>query len=222
MDPPSPRIPRCPQAGPGPSKSQGRRTAPLPQPSSGGPEGNPGPRRERDAHPPGLRYQGVLGALGFAFFHFLNWREGTTNSLWRILILSDPNSGCPQRTHLQSTAPPNVTLLAGVTSGSSNSPPPPPPASGFGRQCSTRVFPAVRSGPAGGRRRREAAPRSRGPGAGEARPGAALTSSTVSGMQIRYSFSSMILPATDLRGRKRAGQGWGRPQINKAAAQAQS
>lgn len=68
------------------------------------------------------------------------------------MILSDPNSGCPQRTHLQSTAPPNVTLLAGVTSGSSNSPPPPPPASRFGRQCSTRVFPAVRSGPAGGRR----------------------------------------------------------------------
>lgn len=69
--PPSPRIPRCPQAGPGPSKSRGRRTASLPQPSSGGREGNPGPRRERNAHPPGLRYQGVLGALGFAFFIFL-------------------------------------------------------------------------------------------------------------------------------------------------------
>ena len=68
----------------------------------------------------------------------------------------------------------------------------------------------------------EAAPRSLGPAAGEARPGAALTSSTVSGMQIRYSFSSMVLPATDLRGGKRAGQGWGLPQINKAAAQAQS
>lgn len=74
---------------------------------------------------------------------------------------------------------------------------------------------------AGGGGGGEAAPRSRGPGAGEARPGAALTSSTVSGMQIRYSFSSMVLPATDLRGGKRAGRGWGRPQSNKAAAKAQ-
>lgn len=59
-----------------------------------------------------------------------------------------------------------------------------------------------------------------GPGAGEARR--ALTSSTVSGMQIRYSFSSMVLPAADPRSGKR-GRGWGRaPQNNKAAAQAQS
>lgn len=93
----------------------------LTQPSSGGREGT-GPRAGTGCTPPGLRYQGVLGALGFAFFYFLNWREGTTRFLWRILILSDPNSGCPQRTHLQSTAPPNVTLLAGVTSGSSSSP----------------------------------------------------------------------------------------------------
>lgn len=32
----------------------------------------------------------------------------------------------------------------------------------------------------------------------------------------------MVLPATDLRGGKRAGRGWGRPQSNKAAAKAQS
>ncbi|XP_049558472.1 translation initiation factor IF-2-like [Orcinus orca] len=48
-----------------------------------------------------------------------------------------------------------------------------------------------------------AAPRSRGRGVGEAGPGAALTSATVSGMQIRYSFSSMVLPAADPRGGKR-------------------
>lgn len=151
--PRSPRIPRCPQAGPGPSKSRGRRTAPLPQPSSGGREGNPGPRRERDAHPPGLRYQGVLGALGFAFFIFLIGGRGRPTPFGAFRSSAIRILDAPKEPHLQSTAPPNVTLLAGVTSGSSNSPPlPPPPASRFGRQCSTRVFPAVRSGPAGERR----------------------------------------------------------------------
>lgn len=41
-----------------------------------------------------------------------------------------------------------------MTSGSSNPPSSCPSSLRFGRQCSTRVFPAVRSGPAGGRRRR--------------------------------------------------------------------
>lgn len=63
-------------------------------------------------------------------------------------------------------------------------------------------FPDTRSGPRAERRWRETGT----PGRGRrerARPGAAPTSSTVSGMQIRYSFSSMVLPATDLRGGKR-------------------
>lgn len=64
--------------------------------------------------------------------------------------------------------------------------PPPPPASRFRRQG----FPAARSGPAAGRVVAAGDP-------GRARPGAVPTSSTVSGMQIRYSFSSMVLPAPD-------------------------
>lgn len=84
--------------------------------------------------------------------------------------------------------------------------------------------PAARSGLAGQEAAAgDAAPQGRGrgargggPGAGEAGPGAAFTSSTVSGMQIRYSFSSMVLPAADPQSWKR-----GRPPGNKAAAQAQ-
>lgn len=71
--------------------------------------------------------------------------------------------------------------------------------------------PAARSGLAGQEAAAgDAAPQGRGrgargggPGAGEAGPGAAFTSSTVSGMQIRYSFSSMVLPAADPRSWKR-------------------
>lgn len=65
-------------------------------------------------------------------------------------------------------------------------------------------FPAARSGLAEGEAAAGCtAPRGGGPGAGEAGPGAVLTSSTVSGMQIRYSFSNMVLPAAGPQGGKR-------------------
>lgn len=76
--------------------------------------------------------------------------------------------------------------------------------------------PAVDS-PAGRRRQGTRTPEQGAEGRERARPGAALTSSTVSGMQIRYSFSSMVLPAAGPRNGKRGVA----PQNNKADAQAQ-
>lgn len=69
-------------------------------------------------------------------------------------------------------------------------------------------FPVARSGAAGPEAAAgDEAPGGGGPGAGEAGPSAALTSSTVSGMQILYSFSSMVLPAADPRDGKRGLRG---------------
>lgn len=65
--------------------------------------------------------------------------------------------------------------------------------------------PAVDS-PAGRRRQGTRTPEQGAEGRERARPGAALTSSTVSGMQIRYSFSSMVLPAAGPRNGKPGGR----------------
>ena len=63
----------------------------LPQPSSEGREGNLGPRQV--GMPPQL--PGHAWGSWVCFIHFLNWREGATKSLWRILIPSNLDSGCP-------------------------------------------------------------------------------------------------------------------------------
>lgn len=93
--------------------------------------------------------------------------------------------GAPKGPTWSSPPHPTPPSPAGVTSGNSNSPSSLP--------SSQVSLPPVVDSPTGRRQ-----PRGGGPGAGEAGPGAALTSSTVSGMQIRYSFSNMVLPAADL------------------------
>lgn len=107
--------------------------------------------------------------LWVGFIPSLNWREGRSGSLWRIVSPSSLVSGRLQRAHLESTAPPNAALPAGVTSGNGNSPPPAPapaPAAfGFGVLRRASPPPAV-DRPA--RRRR------RGPAVGEAGRGAYL------------------------------------------------
>lgn len=125
------------------------------------------------------------------------------------------DSGCPPRTHLESTAPPNAALPLWGDKWKQQLPLFLLPA---GEVMLQQGLPAARRGPTD----REAAagyaaPRGEGPRSGRGRAGAALTSSTVSGMQIRYSFSSMVLPGAGPRGGKRGAP----PRTNKAASQAQ-
>lgn len=116
--------------------------------------------------------------------------------------------GAPKRAHLESTAPPSAALPRRGGKWKQQSPfLPLLQPSGLGGNAPPG-FSAARSWLSG----REAAagytaPQGRGreAGGGRGRAGRALTSSTVSGMQIRYSFSSMVLPAADHRSGKRGG-----------------
>lgn len=132
------------------------------------------------------------------------------------LQLSD--SGGPQRAHLESPPHPTPPSPARVTSGNRKRPASLPlqPSGLRGK-----VPPGFHSRPQWTRRPGGGGWGLGAPGwgatSGRGPAGAAPTSSTVSGMQIRYSFSSMVLPAADSRDGKQ-----GRPpKTNKAAAQAQ-
>lgn len=192
-----PRAPRCPLTGLRASRCRGH---PARRPYSGGRAGVAGPTARAGA--PDTPAKECAWVLRFALFVFLIGGRGRTSSFWRIVIPSSLVSGCLQRAHLESTAPPNAALPRWVDKWKWQIPCLLPLQPLVWEIMFHAGFPAARSGPPAERRRRETGT----PGLGRrerARPGAVPTSSTVSGMQIRYSFSSMVLPAADLRGGKR-------------------
>lgn len=193
----------APQRGSGPGDPEGKsfsRTQTLQQ--NAGAEPGPKPRPGASVPPPKL----PVHAWGswVCLIHFINRKEGRANSLWCIRFPRNQGSGRPPRLHLESTAPPNAALPRWGDKWKQQLPSLLPSSLLAWEVMLQQGFPAARRGPAD----REAAagyaaPWGWGPGAGEAGPGTALTSSTVSGMQIRYSFSSMVLPAARPRGGKR-------------------
>ncbi|XP_074199600.1 uncharacterized protein LOC123614993 isoform X1 [Camelus bactrianus] len=166
--PPS-RAPGCSQRGPGPPDSDGKGLLRHPNLLAKG--GRGAWAHTRTGCP---LYQDAPGALRFALFIFS--LEGGGHPL----LLAHSDSQQPQGAHLESTAQLIAALPAGVTSGNSNSPSSSPSSLPVWEVMFHKGFPAVRSGPANREAAAgDAATRGRGPGAGEAGPGAAPTSSTV-------------------------------------------
>nr|XP_031541481.1 uncharacterized protein LOC116283698 [Vicugna pacos] len=165
--PPS-RAPGCSQRSPGPPDPEGKGLLRHPNLIAKG--GRGAWAHTRTGCP---LYQDAPGALRFALFIFS--LEGGGHPL----LLAHSDSQQPQGAHLESTAQLIAALPAGVTSGNSNSPSSSPSSLPVWEVMFHKGFPAVRSGPANREAAAgDAATQGRGPGAGEAGPGAAPTSST--------------------------------------------